>query len=232
MEKNMTGKICGTGSWAPDRVWDNNDLAKMVETSDQWIRERTGVVQRHIAKEDEDTVTMAAGAALRALEDAEMKAEEIDLILVATISPTEIMPCVACGVQERLGAENATCFDLNGACTGSLLALNTAQAYLAQGIYRNVLVIGAEKLSGLTDWTDRGTCILFGDGAGAVVLRAEFEPQGISVYPISAVTGQGVRELLFHVKELLDKSPKTIDNALQRIKNKTEKILKSDEKSY
>ena len=85
----MTGKICGTGSWAPDRVWDNNDLAKMVETSDQWIRERTGVVQRHIAKEDEDTVTMAAGAALRALEDAEMKAEEIDLILVATISPTE-----------------------------------------------------------------------------------------------------------------------------------------------
>ena len=169
----MTGKICGTGSWAPDRVWDNNDLAKMVETSDQWIRERTGVVQRHIAKEDEDTVTMAAGAALRALEDAEMNAEEIDLILVATISPTEIMPCVACGVQERIGAENATCFDLNGACTGSLLALNTAQAYLAQGIYRNALVIGAEKLSGLTDWTDRGTCILFGDGAGAVVLRAE-----------------------------------------------------------
>ena len=169
----MTGKICGTGSWAPDRVWDNNDLAKMVETSDQWIRERTGVVQRHIAKEDEDTVTMAAGAALKALEDAEMKAEEIDLILVATISPTEIMPCVACGVQERLGAEKATCFDLNGACTGSLLALNTAQAYLAQGIYRNALVIGAEKLSGLTDWTDRGTCILFGDGAGAVVLRAE-----------------------------------------------------------
>lgn len=135
----MTGKICGTGSWAPDRVWDNNDLAKMVETSDQWIRERTGVVQRHIAKEDEDTVTMAAGAALKALEDAEMKAEEIDLILVATISPTEIMPCVACGVQERLGAEKATCFDLNGACTGSLLALNTAQAYLAQGIYRNAL---------------------------------------------------------------------------------------------
>ena len=163
----MTGKICGTGSWAPDRVWDNNDLAKRVETSDQWIRERTGVVQRHIAKENEDTVTMAARAAQKALEDAGMKAEEIDLIIVATISPTEIMPCVACGVQEQIGAENATCFDLNGACTGSLLALNTAQAYLAQGIYRSALVIGAEKLSGLTDWTDRGTCILFGDGAGA-----------------------------------------------------------------
>ena len=169
----MTGKICGTGSWAPPKVWDNNDLARMVDTSDEWIRERTGVVQRHIAEENEDTVTMASRAAQRALEDADMKAEEIDLIIVATISPTEIMPCVACGVQEKLGAENATCFDLNGACTGSLLALNTAQAYLSQGIYQTALVIGAEKLSGLTDWTDRGTCILFGDGAGAVVLKAE-----------------------------------------------------------
>lgn len=169
----MTGKICGTGSWAPLKVWDNNDLARMVDTSDEWIRERTGVVQRHIAEENEDTVTMASRAAQRALEDADMKAEEIDLIIVATISPTEIMPCVACGVQEKLGAEKATCFDLNGACTGSLLALNTAQAYLSQGIYQTALVIGAEKLSALTDWTDRGTCILFGDGAGAVVLKAE-----------------------------------------------------------
>lgn len=169
----MTGKICGTGSWAPDKVWDNNDLAQMVETSDEWIRERTGVVQRHIAEENEDTVTMASRAAQRALEDADIKAEEIDLIIVATISPTEIMPCVACRVQEKLGAEKATCFDLNGACTGSLLALNTAQAYLSQGIYQTALVIGAEKLSALTDWTDRGTCILFGDGAGAVVLKAE-----------------------------------------------------------
>ena len=169
----MTGKICGTGSWAPPKVWDNNDLARLVDTSDEWIRERTGVVQRHIAEENEDTVTMASRAAQRALEDADIKAEEIDLIIVATISPTEIMPCVACGVQEKLGAEKATCFDLNGACTGSLLALNTAQAYLSQGIYQTALVIGAEKLSALTDWTDRGTCILFGDGAGAVVLKAE-----------------------------------------------------------
>jgi len=169
----MTGKICGTGSWAPPKVWDNNDLARLVDTSDEWIRERTGVVQRHIAEENEDTVTMASRAAQRALEDADIKAEEIDFIIVATISPTEIMPCVACGVQEKLGAEKATCFDLNGACTGSLLALNTAQAYLSQGIYQTALVIGAEKLSALTDWTDRGTCILFGDGAGAVVLKAE-----------------------------------------------------------
>ena len=177
----MTGKICGTGSWAPDRVWDNNDLAKMVETSDQWIRERTGVVQRHIAKEDEDTVTMAAGAALKALEDAEMKAEEIDLILVATISPTEIMPCVACEVQKQIGAVNAVCFDLNSACTGFLLALNTAQAYLGQKIYDTALVIGAEALSHLTNWQDRSTCVLFGDGAGAVVLKTEESAQYIQV---------------------------------------------------
>ena len=169
----MTTKIIGTGSYLPEHVVSNDDLAKLVDTSDEWIRERTGVVQRHIAEENEDTVTMASRAAQRALEDADIKAEEIDLIIVATISPTEIMPCVACGVQEKLGAEKATCFDLNGACTGSLLALNTAQTYLSQGIYQTALVIGAEKLSALTDWTDRGTCILFGDGAGAVVLKAE-----------------------------------------------------------
>ena len=169
----MTGKIYGTGSWVPPEVWDNDHLAGMVETNDEWIRERTGVAQRHIAGENEDTVMMAAEAAGRAIEDAGISAEEIDLIIVATISPSDIMPCVACRVQEMTGAVNATCFDLNGACTGSLLALNTAQAYLAQGIYRTALVIGAEKLSGLTDWTDRTTCILFGDGAGAVVLKAE-----------------------------------------------------------
>ena len=169
----MIGRICGTGSYIPSHRMDNVELSSLVDTSDEWIRERTGVVQRHIAEENEDTVTMASRAAQRALEDADIKAEEIDLIIVATISPTEIMPCVACRVQEKLGAENATCFDLNGACTGSLLALNTAQAYLSQGIYQTALVIGAEKLSALTDWTDRGTCILFGDGAGAVVLKAE-----------------------------------------------------------
>lgn len=169
----MIGRICGTGSYIPELVWDNNRLAQMVETNDQWIQERTGVIRRHIAGENETTAYFASKAAQAALEDAGIRPEEVDLILVATISSNEIMPTASCEVQKYLGASAATCFDLNAACTGFLFALNTAQAYIAQGIYRTVLVIGAESLSNLTNWSDRSTCILFGDGAGAVVLRAE-----------------------------------------------------------
>lgn len=169
----MFGKICGTGSYIPELVWDNDRLAQMVETSDEWIRERTGVARRHIISGEETTAQMASEAAKAAVADAGMDASEIDLILVATISSNTIMPCTACEVQKAIGADRATCFDLNAACTGFLFALNTAQAYLAQGVYRTALVIGAESLSGLVDWTDRSTCILFGDGAGAAVLRAD-----------------------------------------------------------
>lgn len=165
----MTGKICGTGSCVPETVWDNQKLSEMVETSDEWIRERTGVARRHIAKES--TAYFAAKASRAALQNAHMKAEEVDLIITATISPGEIMPCISCEIQKRIGAVHATCFDLNAACTGFLFALNTAQAYIGQGIYRTALIVGAETLSNLTNWQDRTTCILFGDGAGAVVLR-------------------------------------------------------------
>lgn len=168
----MTGRITGTGSWVPEHILDNNALSNMVDTNDQWIRERTGVERRHIVWQ-ETTARMAAKAAQRALEQAQVDPEEVDLILVATISGNEILPCTACSVQEMLGAVRATCFDLNSACTGFLFALNTAQAYLNSGIYRNALVIGAESLSNLTNWKDRGTCILFGDGAGAVFLEAD-----------------------------------------------------------
>ena len=168
----MTGRITGTGSWVPEHILDNNALSNMVDTNDQWIRERTGVERRHIVWQ-ETTARMAAKAAQRALEQAQVDPEEVDLILVATISGNEILPCTACRVQEMLGAVRATCFDLNSACTGFLFALNTAQAYLNSGIYRNALVIGAESLSNLTNWKDRGTCILFGDGAGAVFLEAD-----------------------------------------------------------
>lgn len=171
----MTGKICGTGSYAPETVWDNNRLKEMVDTSDEWIRERTGVVRRHIAGEQETTAYQAAMAGKAALEDAGSRAEEVELILAATTSPENLVPGTACQVQKLLGAGNATCFDVNGACAGFLFALNTAQAYIAQGIYRSVLVVGAETLSGMTDWTDRNTCILFGDGAGAALLRASEE---------------------------------------------------------
>ena len=168
----MLGKICGTGSYTPKKIVDNHDLAKIVETNDEWIQERTGIVRRHII-EDETTVTMAAQAAKRALEDAKIEANEIDLILLSTISSEVVLPCAACEVQKLIGAKNATCFDLNAACAGFLFAYNTAQAYMAQGIYKTVLVIGSESLSNLVNWQDRGTCILFGDGAGAALLKAE-----------------------------------------------------------
>ena len=167
----MTGKIKGTGSYKPVQVWNNDKLSHMMDTSDEWIRGRTGIGQRHIASGEETVSYMAAKAGEAALADAKMKPEEIDLILVSTMSAEIIMPCAACEVQKLLGAVHATCFDLNGACTGFLLALNTAQAYLGGRIYRTALVIGAEALSHLTNWQDRSTCVLFGDGAGAAVFE-------------------------------------------------------------
>ncbi len=166
----MTGVICGTGAYVPSFIMDNNDIAKLVDTSDAWIRERTGVARRHIAKGD-TTVSMACEAARRALEQASVSPKDLDLILVSTVSSNVILPCTACHVQEELEAVNSTCFDINGACTGFVLAYNTAVAYLASGVFETALIIGSETLSNLVDWTDRGTCILFGDGAGAAVLK-------------------------------------------------------------
>ena len=168
----MRGKICGTGAYVPENYYDNNDIAKLVETSDEWIRERTGIVRRHITDGD-TTVSMAVRAAEAALENGKMKAEELDLILVSTITPNTIIPCTACEVQKEIGAVNATCFDMSAACSGFVFAYNTAQAYIAAGMYRNVMIIGSETLSDIVNWEDRGSCILFGDGAGAAVLRAE-----------------------------------------------------------
>lgn len=168
----MIGKICGTGSYVPAHSLDNNDLSRMVETNDEWIRERTGVVRRHII-EDDTTVSMAVKASIKALEDGGMAPEELDLILVSTFTSEILLPCTACEVQQQLGAVNATGFDMNAACTGFVFAYNTAQAYIASGMYKKVLIIGAESLSNTVNWKDRGTCILFGDGAGAAVLKAE-----------------------------------------------------------
>lgn len=168
----MRGRICGTGSYIPEHYYDNNDLSKMVETNDEWIRERTGIVRRHIAEED-TTVSMAVKAARNALADAKLNADDLDLILVSTITPNTVIPSTACEVQKELQAANATCFDISAACSGFVYAYNTAQAYIAAGMYRNILVIGSETLSGIINWQDRGSCILFGDGAGAAVIRAE-----------------------------------------------------------
>ena len=188
-EQTLTGVIRGTGACVPKRVMDNDEIAGFVETSDEWIRERTGVERRHIA-EEETTVSMAVEAGRQAVEEAGVSPEEIDMILVATGSADRVFPCTACQVQEALGASGAVGFDLNAACSGFLFAYNTAQAYIASGIYRTILVIGSESLSRLVDWTDRGTCILFGDGAGAVLLKAA---EGRSYRPVAHSDGKADR---------------------------------------
>ena len=173
-----TIRITGTGSALPGRIVTNRELEQMVETSDEWIRERTGIGERHVSV-GETVVTLASEAARKALEQAGKRAEEIDLILVATCSPEQYLPCCACQVQADIGAVNALAFDVNAACSGFLFALNTADAYLQMGLAKNALIIGSEVLSKLVDWTDRGSCILFGDGAGAVVVEQCEAPAGI-----------------------------------------------------
>ena len=150
----------------------NDDLSKIVETNDEWIRSRTGIRERRIATED-GTSDMGPRAAARAIEQAAILPEEIDLILLATSSPDSCFPNGACEVQAKLGAVNAACYDISAACTGFVFALSTAHAFISAGIYKTALVIGADVLSKLIDWTDRGTCVLFGDGAGAAVVRAD-----------------------------------------------------------
>lgn len=167
----MAAKICATGSCLPRYQMPNEEWTGYVETSDSWIRERTGIESRHIAKE-ESCVSLAAGAAKRALESANVTADAIDLLLVSTISSEYVMPCAACEVQAAIGADKAVCFDLNAACSGFILAYNTAVSGIEAGLYQTALVIGSECMSHLISWKDRSTCILFGDGAGAVLLKA------------------------------------------------------------
>ncbi len=167
----MSAVICGTGSYAPNYIMDNDRIAELVETNDTWIQERTGIRQRHIAKE-ETTVYMACEAAKRAVECAGISPEEIELIIVATLSSDVILPCTACEVQREIGAKGAAAFDINAACSGFVIAYNMADVFFAAGQYKTALIVAAESLSHLTDWTDRNTCILFGDGAGAAVLKS------------------------------------------------------------
>jgi 3-oxoacyl-[acyl-carrier-protein] synthase-3 len=168
---NRSTVILGTGSYAPDRILTNEDLARMVDTSDEWIRARSGIRERRIASAEQATSDLAVLAGQRALDDAGAKASEIDLLIVATITPDLPMPATACFVQHKLGIPTtAACFDVNAACSGFIYGLDVACAMVASGRYRKALVIGAEKLSSIVDWQDRGTCLLFGDGAGAAVV--------------------------------------------------------------
>jgi 3-oxoacyl-[acyl-carrier-protein] synthase-3 len=170
--------IIGTGSYLPDNILTNDDMAKLVDTSDEWIASRTGIRSRRIST-GENTSDLAYEAGIRALNDAKITAAELDLIICATISPDSFMPSVACMVQNRLGATKAAAFDLTAACTGLVYAMAIADSFIENGMYSNILVIGAETLSKALDWTDRSTCVLFGDGAGAVVLSASETKPGI-----------------------------------------------------
>lgn len=172
----MIARIIGTGSCLPESIVTNDDLAGIMDTSDEWIASRTGIRKRHLAK-DETTAFMASEAARKALENAGIEADKVDMIIVGTITGDYITPSTACQVQGRLGAVNAVAFDINAACSGFMYAFHTAYAYLQTGIYKTVLVLGAETLSKIMDWTDRSTCVLFGDGAGAAVVQA-FEEGG------------------------------------------------------
>ena len=162
--------VLGVGMHVPSKVLTNFDLEKMVDTSDEWIRSRTGIRERRIVEPGMTTSDLADVAAKQALKSAGLKAKDLELIIVATTTPDMLFPSTSCLIQQRLGAKHAACFDLSAACSGSVFGIITAQQYLLTGRYRNALVVGAEALSGFIDWTDRATCVLFGDGAGACVM--------------------------------------------------------------
>ena len=183
----MNTKIIGTGSAVPSRVLDNAELSTFLDTSDEWIRTRTGIRSRHIAQEGQTASALAAQAAKKAIADAGIAAEQIEAIIVATSTPDYIFPSTANLVQQEIGAERAACFDLSAACTGFLYAMSVADAYIKAGMYKKVLVIGAEVMSQVVDWKDRSVCVLFGDGAGAVVLGEDIS--GKSIFRLHSDSG-------------------------------------------
>lgn len=174
-------KLIGTGSYAPSKIVTNDDLSEIVDTSDEWISTRTGIKERRIST-GEDTSQLASKAAMNAIKDSNINPLDIDLIIVATTSPDSFTPSTACLVQANIGADNATCFDLGAACSGFIFALNTAAQFIKSGSSKTALIIGAEVLSKILDWSDRTTCVLFGDGAGAAVLQAGDENSILSLY--------------------------------------------------
>lgn len=188
-------RIAGTGGYLPERVMTNHELERMVDTSDEWIRERSGIKRRHIAAEDETTSNMAVSAARKAIESAGIEADEIDLIIVATTTPDKVFPSTACLVQRQLGLKKIPAFDIHAACSGFIYALDVGNRFITTGGSKTVLIVGAETYSRILDWTDRTTCVLFGDGAGAVVLKASDEAGVISTH----IHSDGEFEELLHV---------------------------------
>ncbi len=217
--------IIGVGEYLPKKVLTNADLAKMVDTSDEWITTRTGIKQRRLAAKNEATSDLAIKAAKQALEDAHLKPQDIDLIIVATITPDMPFPAVACLLQDALSAKGAICFDISAACAGFVYAIVVAKQFIARGSCKNALVVGAETLSSVTDWQDRNTCVLFGDGAGAAVI-SEAKSGGI----LSAYLGcDGSKANLLMVPGGGSRSPSTaevLDKRLNFIKMQGNEVFK------
>jgi len=182
----ISASIVSTGMYVPSRVLTNAELEKMVDTTDEWIMSRTGIRERRIAADDEFTSDMGAKAAQQALELGGVDAQEIDLIIVATCTSDTVFPSTACYIQSKIGAMRAAAFDVQAACSGFLYALVTADQFIAAGVYKTVMVVGAEKLSSIVNWQDRNTCVLFGDGAGAVILRHRDGGRGLLAYDLGA----------------------------------------------
>lgn len=191
------GRIIGWGAYVPEKVLTNHDLAKMVDTSHEWIVQRTGIHQRHIAAPGETNATMSVAAARRALKKANLSATDLDLIIVATTTGDHITPAVSSQVQHMLGATNVPAFVLANGCTGFLYALTTAQQFISGGVYNNILIIGSELLSRFVDWKDRNTCVLFGDAAGAFVMQASSEPCGVTGFDMGS-DGSGSQHIIAH----------------------------------
>ncbi|MGN5647991.1 beta-ketoacyl-ACP synthase III [Bacillus sp. Brlt_9] len=190
----MNVGILGIGRYVPEKVVTNHDLEKIMDTSDEWIRTRTGIAERRIADDTIDTSYMAVEAAKKALEDSGISGEDIDLILVATVTPDRAFPAVACVIQEAIGAKHAAAMDVGAACAGFMYGMITAQQFIQTGTYKNVLVVGSDKLSKIVDWNDRNTAVLFGDGAGAIVMGAVSEGRGVLSFELGA-DGSGGKHL-------------------------------------
>ncbi len=201
----MKMKITGTGSSLPREQVSNIKIMEWVETSDEWIKERTGIASRHIST-GETVASLAADACEKALKMAGVEAAEVDAILLATCSPEYLLPCAACQVQDMIGAVNAVAFDLNAACSGFLFGLTTAQAYIASGMYKKILVVGSEVLSKIMNWEDRSSCILFGDGAGAVLVEA-VDDSDVSGMISFAQGSDGAKGMVLSCRDRLIKNP-------------------------
>ncbi len=220
----MKAGVLGTGHYAPEKILTNKDLEKIVDTTDEWIRTRTGIEERRIASDDENTSDMALKAAEDALKEADLTAEELDLILVATVTPDQPFPTVSCILQEKLGATKAAAMDISAACAGFMYGMITAKQFIESGDYKHILIVGAEKLSKITDWEDRNTCVLFGDGAGAAVMGPVSDGKGVLSFELGA-DGSGGKHLAQQDEHIIMNGREVFKFAVRQMPESSVKVV-------